>query len=413
MASLLSYVPIVNRFVGSSAGAIKSIDLPPVKVHELESSPEKRTRTLKHLLKANHINHSVIYGPNNFHNHTPHILGSAYILGANEQQQHKIYEEEIKELDPWKPSPAEVTEGDWRDFLGDIKYQRAYLDFFEDNLANKDSYEWKKVVQRFMFEGEEPLVNCLISGLGHPLIHLGYAFELDSRQIGMEALVMTSVSYSFLHKYLDDPSYTKPSASSSTSPRELLEKMRNDKRLDGMFEKPSLDNFDTLFEKHEDIFLEYWNAWTFEDPVKQFQDSQEAAVAFLVGSVPPGAHSYNFFICHILTTSHAVRILLPIVPKKFHISLVRQWWLLTVALYMILNRPKIDFDDYVRPGDLKGKKWNYVVDKALNGPYSTDAHVVKAVRAMKEAAETWGDANERYLAAAVKFVDEFRGWEFD
>lgn len=193
----------------------------------------------------------------------------------------------------------------------------------------------------------------------------------------MEALVMTSVSYSFLHKYLDDPSYTKPSASNSTSPRELLEKMRNDKRLDGMFETPGLDNFDALFEKYEDIFLEYWNAWTFEDPVKQFQDSQEAAVAFLVGSVPPEAHSYNFFICHILTTSHAVRILLPVIPKKYHISVVRQWWLLTVALYMILDRPKIDFDEYVRPGDLKGKKWNYAVDKALNGPYSTDAHVVK------------------------------------
>lgn len=163
MASLLSYVPIVNRFIGNG-GTVKSIDLPPVKVHELESSPEKRTRTLKHLLKANHVNHAVLFGPNNFHNHTPHILGSAYILGANENQQHTIYEEEIKQLDPWKPSPAEVTDHDWRNFLGDKKYQRAYLDFYEDNLANKDSYEWKKVVHRFMFEGEEPLVNSLISG---------------------------------------------------------------------------------------------------------------------------------------------------------------------------------------------------------------------------------------------------------
>lgn len=29
---------------------------------------------------------------------------------------------------------------------------------------------------------------------------------------------------------------------------------------------------------------------------------------------------------------------------------------------------------------------------------------------MKEAAKTWGDVHERYLAAAVKFVDEFEGW---
>lgn len=32
---------------------------------------------------------------------------------------------------------------------------------------------------------------------------------------------------------------------------------------------------------------------------------------------------------------------------------------------------------------------------------------------MKEAAETWGDTNQKYLAAAVRFVDDFRGWEFE
>jgi hypothetical protein len=33
-----------------------------------------------------------------------------------------------------------------------------------------------------------------------------------------------------------------------------------------------------------------------------------------------------------------------------------------------------------------------------------------AVRAMKAAAFTWGDVHERYLAAAVKFADNFEGW---
>jgi hypothetical protein len=32
---------------------------------------------------------------------------------------------------------------------------------------------------------------------------------------------------------------------------------------------------------------------------------------------------------------------------------------------------------------------------------------------MKEAASTWGDPDEWYLKAAVKFVDEFDGWGFD
>ncbi len=54
-----------------------AIKLPKATVHDIEERPEKRARTLKHLLKANHINFSVIYNDLRFHNHTPHILGSA------------------------------------------------------------------------------------------------------------------------------------------------------------------------------------------------------------------------------------------------------------------------------------------------------------------------------------------------
>lgn len=194
--------------------------------------------------------------------------------------------------------------------------------------------------------------------------------------MAMEALALAAVQHNFLYKYMDDPSYTKPAPFTSTSPLELFEKMRNDERLGDMFKEPGFANFDTLFEKHEDLVLEYWNAWTFDDPVKQFRGSQEAAVAFLVASVPSGTHSYNFFVCHVLTTSHAVRILLPRIPERFHIGLVRQWWLMAIAVYLIELRPNIDYDN-IRPGDVAGKQWDYVEHQALSGPYSTDAHFVK------------------------------------
>ena len=98
-------------------------------------------------------------------------------------------------------------------------------------------------------------------------------------------------------------------------------------------------------------------------------------MALLVATVPPGTHSYNFFTCHVLTTSHAVRILLPFLPPKFHLSLVRQWWLLTLAVYIAELRPKVD-PDYV-PSDLKGKGWKYVEHQVLTNEWRTDAHFVK------------------------------------
>ncbi len=163
MASILSYVPLVNRLVALRESP-KSIDIPPVTVQNVEANPDKRPRTLKHLLKANHVNHSIIYHNLQFDNHLPHILCSAYHFGAESKQLYHIYDVESKSLEPWKESPSELTQDDWRDYLGDKRYQRAYVDFFEDSLAMKYTYNWKKVVEEYMFEGEEPLINGLIGG---------------------------------------------------------------------------------------------------------------------------------------------------------------------------------------------------------------------------------------------------------
>lgn len=414
---MLSY--IYSSLVGSSAH--QAIPLEPVEVHSVETNPEKRPRTLKHLLKANHVNHSILYHSLRYHNHLPHLLGSAYILGASPSQLHTIYDEEAKELEPWTDSPEEVTDGDWRDFLGDRTYQRGFIDFFEDHLATrKANWEWKKVVEEFMFTPEDdgaPLINNVIAGLGHPLIHLGYAYEIDSKEIALEALAMAATQYNFMHKYLDDPKYTRSPPKggfSSTSPMEILNKIRGDNRFDGLFDKhQGTGNIEVLFDEHEDLVLEYWNAWNVaDDPASRFRESQEAATALLAATVPPGAHSYNFLLVHLLTTSHSVRILLPFIPAKFHLSLVRQWWLFALSVYIAELRPKIDPDYVPWPEGASTKTWAYVEDKALNSRWATDAHFVKAARAMKEAAGTWGDVHERYLASAVRFVDDFEGWTF-
>ncbi|CZS88518.1 uncharacterized protein RAG0_00247 [Rhynchosporium agropyri] len=408
---MIAWVPVLNRltkYFTTSNYAAQSIDLPSVEINDVETAPEKRPRTLKHLLRANHVNHSILYHDLQYHNHMAHLLGSAYLFGADAVQMNKIYDEESKELEEWKDSPAEVTDKDWREFLGDKRYQRAFVDFFEDELALKHDYDWKEVANEYLYSGKEPLINGLISGLGHPLIHLGYAYELSSKELGSEALAMAASSYNYLHKYLDNPSYTQPSTYSTTSPLEILHKIAADTRFDGLFSEPGAGNMDILFKDHEVLILEHWNAWKIVDPNKQFEDSQEAAMALLVKTVKPATHAYDFFMVHILTTSHAVRILLPLIPKKFHISLVRQWWLLAIAVYVAQLRQKIDEDLEVKPA----KGWKYVEEMAISGPYCTEAHYVKALRAMRAAAFTWGDVHERYLTAAVHFADDFKGWTF-
>lgn len=189
----------------------------------------------------------------------------------------------------------------------------------------------------------------------------------------MEALAMAATCYSPLHKYIDDVAYSKEPSYSTTSPLDILHKIHHDTRLDGLFDKKGPDNIESLFHSHEYIVLEYWNAWVITDPNKQFEESQEAAVALLLKTIEPGTHAYDFFLVHLLTSSHAIRILLPLIPKKFHISLVRQWWLLTISVYIAQLRPNIHDDLDEKPT----KQWNYIERMAISGPWCKDAHYVK------------------------------------
>ena len=225
----------------------------------------------------------------------------------------------------------------------------------------------------------------------------------------MEALGIVATSYSFLHKYFDDPSYSKASNYVSESPLEVLERVAGDHRFDGLFNHEGVSNLDKLFDEHEDLVLEHWNAWHISQPREQFEDSQRAATLLLVATQSQETNTYDFFLVHLLTTSHAVRILLPLIPSRFHVALVRQWWLLTLAVYISQLRPFIT-QKCLLEYNLAEKDWTWVDKQATEGKWAQDAHFVKALRAMKVAANTWGDQSFFYLKAATKFADCFNGW---
>ena len=52
------------------------------------------------------------------------------------------------------------------------RYQRAYVDFFEDQLV-LNGYDWRKVLSDYLFTGKEPLFNCMIAGRMWFCLHIG------------------------------------------------------------------------------------------------------------------------------------------------------------------------------------------------------------------------------------------------
>jgi hypothetical protein len=434
-------------FFGSSSpqSTLQPIKIKSVKSYDIETSPEKRTRTLKHLLRANHANHNILYNELRFHNHAPHvrvlqypalksiltiaqILGSAWILGADHDQLNAIYDTECQDLEPWQDSPGEISTHDWRDFLGDKMYTRAYVDFFEDELV-KYGYDWESLVHDFLYGGHQPLINCIFAGrkscqgtvsgililtsslVAHPFIHMGYAVELCNREVAMEALGLLTCCYNDSHKYIEDPSYTKPAPNPTTSLQELLSRAHDDKRLTRSdFTSDAEDPVSAVMQNYEQVTLEYWNSWDLSDPTTQLEDCQRLAVALLVGTYET-TKRYDFLLVHLLTSSHAMRILLPSVPGQFQVSVLRQWWLFTLTTYLSQSRPLISWES-ITSFDPHGKTFKTAEHLAVTGTHATDAHYVKGVRAIKVAAETWGDGDDFYLKSAIKFAEGFEGWGF-
>ncbi|KAF3938453.1 hypothetical protein ABW19_dt0203352 [Dactylella cylindrospora] len=381
----------------------------PVESVNVDSQKDPRSRRLTHLLKANHINHAINYHELRFHNHMAHILGSAYFLESSPEHLTEIYDEESKELEPWTDSPGEIAPHDWRNHLGDRRYQRAYLDFFEDEMVNR-SYDWKGTVMHFLLEGDKPLLHGLVDGFGHPLIHLGYAFEMENREVAMEALAMAATAYNNIHEFSDNPNPPLPYVTYNNI-LNLLANIREDFRLDGEFRHAAPENAEKVL---GEMVMQLWEransfVFTIEELSSVYERQVDAAVLIFLTGHKKGDPQYDFFLAHLVTTAHALRIVLPLLSFQQAWHVIKSHVVLTVVVYISQCRPLIK-KELLNEVSTEGKGWDYINRKALEGDARFDAHYVKALRAFHEFEKLFGEKDGFYLKAAVKFADEFVHW---
>ncbi|KAJ5780680.1 hypothetical protein N7457_005840 [Penicillium paradoxum] len=401
--------PSLPNFGLFSSSPPQAIDLPSVKIHDTDTAQEKPARALKYLLKLNHVENS-LFDSREVPNQIMQLLSSSFLQGADADILSRIYEKKVLDLVKWNDSPAEVTTLDWKNHLGRREFDRAFVNFFEDEMVNL-GYDWKEVVTEYLFDGKEPVFDSIMASLGLPLVHLAYAFEMNSRELGMEALGLAATCHNEIYRSLEDPKHSQQQTSyEEKSVFAILNHVRDDKGLDGLFSAPGGNNLNTLLVSRNAVLLNHWKAWSIENPMEQFRESQELVAALLVGSTAGDSTGhYDWFFASTLATSHAVRVMLPFIPPQFQISLLRQWWLVTLGIYVAQQRPEIKMDQ-IRNYNLDGKNWGWVAERAVTGDFSTDAHFVKTTRALKEMAATWGDSDTFFLKAAVRFVTEFTGW---
>jgi len=244
--------------------------------------------------------------------------------------------------------------------------------------------------------------------VGHPFIHLAYAYEYGSKEVASQALSLGCTEYDAFHGLIDHDSPDN-STYKTTSLAEVMQRVHDDKRLDGIFALPGITNTELLAQKYLHIVLEHWNAYKVVDPLQQFEEICDLSVLLAISTGDP-IPSFDFFCIHLMTVAHAIRLLWAYITAERHAAILKQFALFQIIQYINQLRPAFSIDK-IEAVDLKGRDWAWAYDTALKHKWMLDSHFFKVVRAPKVLEDTYGSKDNFYLKAALKFLDEFRGWE--
>ena len=242
----------------------------------------------------------------------------------------------------------------------------------------------------------------------HPFIHLAYAYEFDSVDVASEALSLACTEFDYIHTYFTNPSAVQATYNTRNL-EEVLERVRQDKRFDKLFDQPGGMNIMTLHSKAEEAILEHWRAWSVENVESQFTDLWEFAVKIAVETGSTSVE-YDFFLIHELTGLHAIRLILPHIRPEWCCDVLRQYWAWALLVYVAqLRRPYLT-DTPIADTKLSGRGWEWVEKEVEVNRNGLDAHWTKFVRALKVGSELYPEQAEWHLQAAVKFITEFSSW---
>ncbi|KAF7156275.1 hypothetical protein CNMCM5623_009668 [Aspergillus felis] len=395
---------------------LPSPTLPPglKPVPTLEGHDDERATTLRRLLEKGHVSVAPLREPKLIlHSHLPHLLGSAYLLGASSTLLEELYEHEVSTLvqvdDNFIRGDA-ITRENWRDFLTQKSYTVAYVDFFDREIKQQNG-DWRQVLKSYLCSGPEPLINGYAGGLGHPFIHLAYSWELQSPTVASEALSLGCTEYFGVHHLLDQ--YPPDNSTyKTTSLADVIHRIYKDKRFDNLFPEQGITNIEVLLQKRYEAVLEHWNAWHVSDSLVQLEHCCDMSVLLAIGTGNREA-KYDFYLVHTMTVAHALRVLWDQFPTEQRICILRQYALFLILVYICQKKPAFEANiiDTILSVDLGGQDWESVRAKALGHQWLKDSHFFKVVRAPMAFEETYGKKDNFYLKASAKFIAEFDGWE--
>ncbi|KAK9700426.1 hypothetical protein K7432_012195 [Basidiobolus ranarum] len=370
----------------------------------MNSTPksESNRKAFEELIAKNHREYG-LFMEHDYHNHGVHLLGSLYDLGASQDRMHELYQKLATKF-LWKlpESKYDINEHNYKDYIGKNDAYRDLMDFFEREISKLD---FDKTFQKY--------VPTLLPGLGghlaHPLIHLGYAAEFNNKLILAEALAFATLAYDF-HGELIDKVLPGPT---SKDPEKILDEISKDTRYEDIQSGPAAEPPSTRATdaKHIEYTQEYFAAgdpnFPNDDYSGKIHELSRAITLLFLG------HASNlrlrFLLCHVLTSFHGVRVILPKLTKNDQIRALRLVWLTALQMFVVEGRPKPTWENIQQYpiDDLskdKTQAWEQISTAAINDE-DIHGHAIKSVRAMKRLAETYPEDEEIWRRGCWKVTN--------
>ncbi|KAG0200646.1 hypothetical protein BGX33_010879 [Mortierella sp. NVP41] len=289
------------------------------------------------------------------------------------------------------PTPTiTITTRNWRDWLGHKSYYHDYLDFFDQELRQLEAdthahatsiamqtpllTPWSApsspstaetsslavAMARLVSEYLTPLIPGLCASTG-ALIHLGYGVEFGSRLATAEGLAYACISYQpattcFIPSTAPS-SWTQKTATTTTeatttsaqrrSPTvAILNMIRNDKRLDGMFDAGFQGRLNVVMSSRVSLLKSYLGMWTgqvhsVEEALKDL--SQTSSLLLFTATNRFGdQQQMDKHLANVLLATHAARFLINVLPSEVEKEqLLKAIWMSLVATFVVQGRPKL------------------------------------------------------------------------
>jgi hypothetical protein len=265
------------------------------------------------LLKDNFEQYQVLWNERKYHSHNADHLGALALalLGASDEQLKDIYESTMRHYtDKYEPSPHEITEDNWRSSIGDTRFCLAYRDFFNKELPTQG--DWKKKFFELLLDSanESPLIDAALCGLIHPIIHIGYAVELDNRPVACEALTMTAVCSDSLREMTTK---LKPPTNGKKGALQVMKELRLDDYAPNLDEPFQLN----LVLSHKSLLISHYNDWQMPaDLNKAIEELFDMTVYIYAATHKPDQIDSDFVLLRLLTGMNAIRKVRPYLDEN-------------------------------------------------------------------------------------------------